>query len=263
MVKEATNGAQIYNGCKLSILSKGSYKNNTNVRLESDVDVTITCEDYFYYKPPPGYTIADMDIPKAEISYAKLHADVLTALCNKFGKDNVKAKSKCINIIDNSCRVSCDVTPTFRRRLYFSKKEYHTGVCYYDGNNNFIENYPEQHFINGVEKNNSTNYYYKKLVRVMKRVNLETTSRGLGNTQLSSFLVESLLWNIPNTKFQIADSYLEKAKNVLIALYNAIEDNSASSWNETSNILPLFSADRKWTTTDVKKWTELAWSIIE
>lgn len=261
MVKEAMDGGQIYGGCNLSIISKGSYKNNTNVRLESDVDVTITCNDFFYYKLPQGCTIDDMNIAKAEINYQQLHADVVKALCKKFGSENVKIKSKCINIIDNTCRVSCDVTPTFRRRLYRSNKQYHDGVCYYDQRNNFIENYPEQHFTNGVTKNISTNNFYKKLVRIMKKTNLEISDSGPNNA-ISSFLIESLLWNIPNTRFTSADSYLEKSKNILQYIYSAINEESVMTWKEVSNILPLFSSDRKWSPGDVKTWTESAWNVL-
>ena len=59
-----------------------------------------------------------------------------------------------------------------------------------------IINYPEQHIANGRKKNNNTNYYYKKMVRMLKKMRyLMNDNKYSSANNVSSFGLESLLWN--------------------------------------------------------------------
>lgn len=67
-----------------------------------------------------------------------------------------------------------------------------------------IINYPEQHIANGRKKNSDTNHHYKKMVRIMKKMrylmeNNYITAYSSAAKNVSSFMLESLLWNIEDS----------------------------------------------------------------
>lgn len=62
-----------------------------------------------------------------------------------------------------------------------------------------IINYPELHIKNGKTKNISTNYLYKKMVRIIKKIRYIMEDYDYKSaSKVSSFGLESLLWNIPD-----------------------------------------------------------------
>src|SRR5688500_17899626 len=44
MIKKAIDASSILRGKSIRVFSQGSFRNNTNVRAESDVDVAVCCE---------------------------------------------------------------------------------------------------------------------------------------------------------------------------------------------------------------------------
>lgn len=169
---------QLYGDRKIKIFIQGSYANNTNVRTQSDVDVAIIQEDTFTteYRSYSNYPQSDSDYGfKSVPSKAKIFKDeVESCLKDKFGSD-VERKNKSIKIHGNTYRKDADTVPCQRYRDY--RKDYHKDVTNYIGGvvitsdeGERIINYPEQHIANGKEKNNNTNYHYKKMVRIMKKM---------------------------------------------------------------------------------------------
>ena len=70
---------------RVSIFAQGSYRNNTNVRKGSDVDVGILCTDTFFFELPQGMTREAFQIGPATYSYAQYKNDVEEALTSYFG----------------------------------------------------------------------------------------------------------------------------------------------------------------------------------
>lgn len=103
-------------GDKVSIFLQGSYRNNTNVRQNSDIDIVMRYDDA-YYSDLQRLSESDKAIYNAEILSAGYNFDELkrgteTALKQAFGND-VKRKNKCIQINGNSNRITADVIPCF------------------------------------------------------------------------------------------------------------------------------------------------------
>ena len=48
-IKEALKASSALGSVNYKIDAKGSYANNTNVRLDYDVDIAVECRDFFYY----------------------------------------------------------------------------------------------------------------------------------------------------------------------------------------------------------------------
>ena len=71
-----------------------------------------------------------------------------------------------------------------------------------------IRNFPKQHIANGKAKNIRTHYCYKRMVRIIKKMRHIMSDIGYKSADnVSSFGLESLLWNIPDSYFTKYKSY--------------------------------------------------------
>ena len=164
------------------ILLQGSYANNTNIKRYSDVDVSIV------YNP-----IIPISLEKYFMNFKQ---NIYNALYKKFGA-NTKRKNKSIRIEGNSYRKSIDVVPAF---TITSKIE--EGIQFLTDDNQKIINYPLKQIFNENRKNKDTRYYFKKYVRIFKNIKMDMENINISSaSNIGSFQVESLLWNLPNEVF--------------------------------------------------------------
>src|SRR4030042_5667290 len=73
----------------IRVFAHGSYRNNTNVREDSDVDVGILCYDTFCMDLPEGYTRESFGIEPATYHHEQFKNEVGEALIAYFGKSSV------------------------------------------------------------------------------------------------------------------------------------------------------------------------------
>src|SRR5699024_6041646 len=103
-------------GSKISIFLQGSYRNNTNVRLNSDVDIDMRYDDAFYPDlqrlSEAERTTYNAKRTSAGYDFDELKADTQAALKAVFTTD-VERKNKCIQVNGNTYRVTADVIPCF------------------------------------------------------------------------------------------------------------------------------------------------------
>ena len=204
MIKNAVTRYSALSDCTMEIFAQGSYANNTNVRQNSDVDICIMLTSTFFGEYIDGKTSADYGFTDGSISYADYKSLIIKALKEKFGNSAVDVGNKCINIRENSYHVNADVVPAFQYRNYktigsIDPEKYIEGIKYLANDDNTIINYPKEHIRNGRQKNNNTNYEYKKLVRIMKHIrNNMVDERIVDGDKITSFLMECLIWNVPN-----------------------------------------------------------------
>lgn len=196
----------------IKLFVQGSYANNTNVRTESDVDVAVIQEETFLpeYRKDSAYpqSGADYGFTPAPAAAKTFKDEVQEALEEKFGSD-VERKNKSIKVHGNTYRKDADTVPCRRYRDY--RQDYRRdasnfvgGVVIYPDNGGIIINYPEQHIANGRKKNSDTNHHYKKMVRIMKKMRYlmedsYNTAYSSAAKNVSSFMLESLLWNIEDS----------------------------------------------------------------
>ena len=196
---------------KIKIFVQGSYANNTNVRTESDVDVAIIQEDVFtteYRKKNMPQSDADYGFSIASPTTKSFKDEVQECLEAQFG-DDVERRNKSIKVHGNTYRKDTDTVPCRRYRDYradYSKdaNNYIGGIVITPDYGARIINYPEQHIANGRQKNTATHGYYKKFVRIMKKMRYlmedsRVSSYISAAQNVNSFMLESLLWNIPDT----------------------------------------------------------------
>lgn len=247
----------------IEVFTQGSFANNTNVRSESDVDVCVMLKSSFFYDLPDGKVAADYGITPRSITFQRYRDLVKQALRNKFGFSYVTDGNKSLKIRENTYHVQADVVPAFQYRRYTATVgKYHEGTRFYAKDGSWVTNYPKVHIRNGRGKNNETNGQYKALVRIMKHIKNDMVDDGkANNNKITSFLVECLVWNIPNDTITGYSTWTETVKQGILFLYNAIDKNQHQEWGEVSELLYLFRG-RKWTDQDVKQWLVDAWNYL-
>ena len=265
MVRDCINEDDTLKSMKIKTFGQGSYVNDTNVRLNSDVDLNVQYLDAFYFDLPHGMTRNDFGLNNS-VSYSardfKNH--VHSALVKKFGSD-VKRKNKCILIEGNTNRVGADVVPTWQYRRYSIDGSYIEGVRFFADNEQGVTNFPIQHIENGKEKNRRTHRRFKRLTRIYKRLRAQMVKEGKSvNGNITSFLLECLLWNVPDLIFNDYETWTDRLKQSIVFLWNNTkEEADCKNWCEVSGLLDLFSNDRKWSRENVNTYLLQLWRYLE
>lgn len=248
----------------VSIFAQGSYRNNTNVRKDSDVDIGILCTDTFFHDPlPEAWTWERLGISDATYQYDQYKNDVEEALVSHFGRSAVKRGNKAFDIKANTYRVEADVAPFFEHRRYSANGTYLSGVELQGDNGVPVINWPEQHYNNGVNKNSTTNRRYKGIVRILKSLSVEMGDNGnRAAKNIAGFLLECLGWNVPNEHLG-HDGYCSDVRASLAFLFNnTMTDDKCSEWGEVSDLKYLFTGRQKWTRQQAHDFISAAWDYV-
>lgn len=270
MIKDAINNHAELKDKDIEIFAQGSYANNTNVRIESDVDVNIMLKDTFYDKYKEGKTRDDYGFTEGTNNYDDYKREVLKAVQNKFGIDNIIVGNKSFKIGSNTYRVEADVVPSFQYRDYSydennDPKNFIEGTKFFDRDDTEVINYPKIHISNGITKNNDTARRYKRLVRIFKRIKYKMIDDGISVSEnITSFLLECLIWNLPNSKLNDYDTWTERVKQAIIYLLNKAKSaDDCKDWGEVSERFFLFHSGRKWTVSVVNQFLNQLWNYLE
>lgn len=265
MVRECINADDTLKSMRIKTFGQGSYVNDTNVRLNSDVDLNVQYLDAFYFDLPSGTTRNDFGLNNSpSYSAPDFKNDVQSALFRKFGND-VKRKNKCLVIEGNTNRVGADVVPTWQYRRYSMDGSYVEGVRFFADNEQTVTNFPIQHIENGKLKNSRTQRRFKRLTRIYKRIRakmIEDEENVNGN--ITSFLLECLLWNTPDPIFNDYETWTDRLKQSIAFLWSRTQtEEDCKDWCEVSGLLPLFDNDRKWTPKNVNTYLRQLWCYLE
>ena len=270
MVKDAISSSVELKTKDIEIFVQGSYANNTNVRAESDVDVSVMLKDTFYSEKIKGLTREDYGFSEGTNTFSNFRKDIQKALVDKYENENIKPGNKAIKIIPNSYRVETDVVPSFQYRNYKygnSKNAdvFKEGIKFYSLKNDPVINYPKIHVENGIQKNNDTQRRYKRLIRVFKRIRYKMIEENISvNSGISSFLIECLIWNVPNSYFNNYDTVEERLRQTIIYLFNQTKtDKESENWREVSEMLLLFHSSKKWDIKMTNNFLKQVWNYLE
>jgi len=249
----------------VKVFLQGSYRNRTNTRGESDVDIGVVCYDTFFHGYPPGTDHSTFGNSPATYHYAQFKNEVGEALVTHFGSSAVKRGNKAFDIKETSYHVEADVAPFFEHRRYHTDGTYLSGVELKPDNGvpDRVINWPEQHYENGNTKNDQTSRSYRALVRILKNLRNEMGDKGLTAAQpVIGFLNECLVWNTPNEHFGHT-TYSEDLRAILVSLYNATKTDAAcDDWREVSRLKYLFRSSQKWTRQQAHDFILAAWTYV-
>lgn len=266
VVRNAVRSFSAFSERNIEVFAQGSYRNGTNVRANSDVDICVCCSDVCFVDLPTGYTDSYFGLVDASYTYSEFKDDVEQALIDYLGKSAVSRGKKAFDLHANSYRIDADVVPTFEHRRYWienKKIKCSSGTELHPDGGGKIINWPQQNYENGTAKNTITGTRFKKIVRVIKLLRDEMVSENIAVAKLtSSYLIECLVWNVPNTAFD-ANEYAENLREVLAHLYNStLKDETCSEWGEVNELKYLFRANQPWTKATANNFILGAWSHL-
>lgn len=221
---------------KIEVNLQGSYKNSTNIRGDSDVDIVVQLNSRF------AFDISKLSEPEKELhgatyratysnatySWENFRADVLTALRAYYGSSAISEGNKSLKVAGGSGRLPADVVGCLRYLMYqrfqsVDDQRYVEGIAFLAlRENRWINNYPKLHYDNGVNKNahNRTKGRYKPTVRVFKNARTYLVDHDVIAKDLApSYFLECLIYNVPDEKF--GSSYQDTFCDVVNWLLNA------------------------------------------
>lgn len=236
---------------KYEIYLQGSYKNSTNIRGDSDVDVVAQLNLTFYSnlsnlsEDQKRY----LELTPAFYGWQEFRNDVLDALKQYYDSTNVNEGNKSLKVKGGSGRLPGDVVVCAKYRRYYRIEQfaYIKGITFWtidDGHQ--VINYPRLHYDNGVKKHQDTNNWYKHCVRLFKNMRSYLIEKSIiANDLAPSYFIECFLYNVPNGDF--GDSYQETFCNVVNWLNKANFDDFMSQNDQ----IELFgSSQEQWSTND-------------
>jgi len=265
VIRNAINNSPALNYRNIEVVAQGSYRNNTNVRQDSDVDVCVLCHASIFFGLPDGTSPSDFGLTTpAEYSYPNFKNDVEQALAARLGRGSYTRGNKAFNIHENRYRVDSDVVACFEYRRYQSNGQYLEGTAFDTDNDKNIINWPKQNYDNGVDKNRQTGRRFKRIVRILKCLRNEMVDNRyrIDNSNIPSYLIECLVWNVPNEDFG-HNNYTGGVRDVLAHLFNKTRNNNdCGEWGEVNELKYLFRTSQPWDRTRAHRFVGAAWDYI-
>ena len=246
-IRNALSGHEWPEDLKFDVYLQGSYKNDTNIRGDSDVDVVVQLNSTFRsnlteeQKKRFGFT-------KADYGWQEFHGDVHQALKDRYGSSKVKVGKKCLKV--RTPYLPADVVVCLQYRKYpqrpRSSSDFVEGMTFYvPTEKRWVVNYPKLHYDNGVNKNQSTGGLYKPVVRMFKNARSHLIDAGSISHDLApSYFLECFLYNVPNRLFgnNLQQTYL----GLLEWLVTAIKDNSTSFVCQNKRMYLFGKSSEQW-----------------
>ena len=234
-------------GMRHDVYLQGSYRNDTNIRRDSDVDVVTELASSFIYDdssvPQAGRIRLRQDIRPAAHTLEEFYGECLAALRATFGAAQVSPGNKAVRLEPSGGRLPADILVCQTHREYRPNLAWNEGITFQTRRDRrWIVNYPRQHHDNGVAKSGNTSGRFKAAVRMIKRARNELpASSGYGAAAAPSYFVECLLYNAPSRCF--GGNYTD----TFIALVNWILNTRLEGLLCQNGLQPLFgSSPEQW-----------------
>jgi hypothetical protein len=277
IIREAIAGHSLLSALSVRTYAKGSYKNNTNVRRDSDVDIAVEYTGIIYSRYGPDTDAEAVRDVLGTTPYSGPFRDsagntrigdfkdaVGQALTAAFGAGAVTRSNKVFTVRESSRSLAADVVPCTQYRKYWSPRRYNRGIRLLPDRSpgHWIVNYPQQHYENGIAKNEDTSRRFKRVVRILKNLENYMVAEG-ASPEVASYLIESLVFNCPDACFE-ASTWAARVQNVLVHIWEDIEEaESEQRWKEVNDLKFLFHSAQRWTREDARAFAKDAWQYVK
>ena len=179
------------------VFLQGSYKNGTNLRRDSDVDVVVRLA----HKLKPGVAALSgeklQENASHEVAYRhwrSFRRHALRAMRDRYG-DAATSGRKTIKLAKGVLHADADLVITLR---------YKEGIAFYlPDERRWVVSYPQVHYLQGLKKEETTSRRFKRTIRMFKAARSLLVDRGaLTKDDAPSYFIECLLYNVPDHLFK-------------------------------------------------------------
>lgn len=237
----------------------GSYRNDTNVYAESDVDVIIELQKWngsgLAYTNLNDEQRAALEIGTINFNYSDFKNQIVRGLQRYYEYRFVKENNKAVMLLPNGNRRPCDIIIAVPFNFYFnplSKANKKAGIKFYTLGGDEVINFPKIHSENATTIHQNSNTNFKGVVRIFKNIrNYLTTNHGYNKASAPSYFLECFIGNVPITEFttDLYDSFINTANYLL--------QNSWDNFYCLNNIRPLFgNSNEQWNEPDAQNFLD-------
>ncbi len=266
IVSRITRAVRARFGNEVFIDTQGSYKNRTNVRQDSDVDVIVR-HNGFYFEDIANLSENDKvrywaGVTRSDYTCSQFKQEIQASLIREFGSQAIRSSNKCINVGGGSQGISADVVPCFAHKRFRALGVIEAeGIAFDTEAGVRVVSFPEQHYTNGVTKNDVAGRAYKAVVRILKNIRNDLIEQSsITQDAMPSFFLECLVWNVPNSNFQ-QRTYTEMTREVIVKLWNDLGNPEvAPNYAEVSDLLWLFKGQTRRTPDQGRIFLQQAWN---
>lgn len=268
VIRSALNAYAPLSNVNFEVYATGSYRNNTNVRGESDIDVATVCHEMFYYELPMGTVASSFGLNTPAIyTFDHFRADVRAALVARFGS-GMTPGDKAFNVHENTYRLEADVTPFCEYRRYTGAGAFDEGVKSVSRSGQEFVNWHADHYAQGVRRNSNTGRRFKRLTRILKNVKFAMLEDGSAAAKLAakavpSFLVECLMFNASDNCFGLSNGYARDVRAAIADLWVATKPEER--WRDMLEVNCrkwLFRGPQPWTRDVAHTFLAEAWGYL-
>lgn len=252
-IRRVLEAYQWPSGMTYDFFLQGSYRNDTNISGDSDVDVMLELNSAFQYSASSlsqyEQNLISSSFSTSSHSWNDFRREALKALEQGFGKKFVGQGNKSIKLKANRPRLAADIVVCMEHRTYTSQRSYVAGVTFQAlQDKRWIVNYPKRHYDNGAEKSKRTGDRYKRTVRMFKNARNHLEANHLISSSLApSYFLECLLYNAPDSAFQ------SKFQETYCSIVNWMAQSNLSELMCQNRQQHLFGDSQgQWSTADAK-----------
>ena len=190
---------------KYEVFLQGSYKNDTNLGGDSDVDVVVRLNQRLR---PRMAELSGQHLQKdashqgAHHRWKSFRDHAFKAMRARFG-NAAKSGRKTLKVTKGKIPADADLVVTLR---------YREGMAFYlSDEGRWVVSFPQQHHNQGQKKEEATGRRFKRTVRMFKAArNRLVEKKMLTKKDAPSYFIECLLYNVPDGVFKpnLAPTYL-------------------------------------------------------
>ncbi len=260
-------------GVSYDVYLHGSYRNSTNIRGDSDVDLVVQLDSTF------SFDISDLtaeegeragrEIIPATYLWKAFRSDVLIALRNHYETQLVTEGHKSIKLAAGSGRLNADIVVCTQYRKYtsfpsYAQARFVEGMCFYALPEwRQIINYPKLHYDKGAKKSDETNQRFKPAVRMFKNARSYMVDKGMIDEDCApSYFLECLVYNMPSSQF--ANSCEVTYLSFIHWFCQKMIDGQLNDLLCQNGILPLFcSQAEQWSLASASRFVDQLWLLYK
>ena len=224
---------------------QGSYRNNTHLRRQSDVDVVVELTSLPVRDgsllPGSQKRLLEGSFPEPEYGWRRFRRDVMRAVTDSFGASRVREGKKTLKLVMESPEIPVDVVVAVRYLRYteYSGRRSYKNTegmgLYLPTESRWTVSYPHVHRRNGVVKEKATHWRFRPCIRMFKNARAQLVDEGrLGHGTARSYQIECLLYNVPDRL--LTGSY----RSVYSSALNWLDKNDLTRFSCQNKLVPLF-----------------------